>query len=428
MTSTIQHISDKYNELPNGNLKAFRQNAFESFNKLGIPTVKHEEWKYTRINTVFNHDLRIGALSQLSPKDLDAIRLPGKEQAIELYFINGIFQENISGKHESLTIMPLEDASNGEYAAIVKNNLGHSASYHPDGINALNTAMIHGGLFILSKKGKRIESPVYIYHINDNRAESTLALPRSLIYASAGSEIQIAEHHISLGDKETLTNQVTEIVAEQDATVNFYKIENEGPNSNLVSTIHFRQIGKALTNATTISLSGNIIRNNLNMVMEAEHGESHMYGLYLLDGKTHVDNHTIVDNVKPNCFSNELYKGVMDGESTGVFNGKIFVRVDAQKTNAYQSNKNVLLTENASVNTKPQLEIFADDVKCSHGCTIGKLDEEAMFYLRARGIGEKNAKSLLLHAFAIDILENIKVEPLRIFIDKLISERLEFNF
>jgi Fe-S cluster assembly protein SufD len=164
------------------------------------------------------------------------------------------------------------------------------------------------------------------------------------------------------------------------------------------------------------------------MVMEAEYGESHMYGLYLLDGKTHVDNHTIVDNVMPNCFSNELYKGIMDGESTGVFNGKIFVRKDAQKTNAYQSNKNVLLTDTASVNTKPQLEIFADDVKCSHGCTIGKLDEEALFYLRARGIGERSAKSLLLHAFAVDILDNIKSEPLREYVDKLISERLEFNF
>jgi Fe-S cluster assembly protein SufD len=164
------------------------------------------------------------------------------------------------------------------------------------------------------------------------------------------------------------------------------------------------------------------------MVMEAEYGESHMFGLYLLDGKTQVDNHTIVDNVMPNCFSNELYKGIMDGDSTGIFNGKIFVRKDAQKTNAYQSNKNILLSDNASANTKPQLEILADDVKCSHGCTIGKLDEEAMFYLRARGIGERNAQALLLHAFAVDILDNIKTAPLRTYIDQLISERLDFNF
>jgi Fe-S cluster assembly protein SufD len=170
-----------------------------------------------------------------------------------------------------------------------------------------------------------------------------------------------------------------------------------------------------------------MVRNNLNMVMEAEHGESHMYGLYLLDGSTHADNHTIVDNVVPNCYSNELYKGIMDGESTGVFNGKIFVRKDAQKTNAYQSNKNVLIGEKAAAYTKPQLEIFADDVKCSHGCTVGRLDEEALFYLRARGLGEKSARSLLLHAFAVDILDNIKLEALRTHVDRRISERLEFE-
>jgi Fe-S cluster assembly protein SufD len=164
------------------------------------------------------------------------------------------------------------------------------------------------------------------------------------------------------------------------------------------------------------------------MIMESEYGESHMYGLYLLDGKTLTDNHTIVDNVMPHCYSNELYKGIMDGESSGVFNGKIFVRRDAQKTNAYQSNKNILLSDKASANTKPQLEIFADDVKCSHGCTIGRLDDEALFYLRSRGISEKNAKSLLLHAFAVDILDNIKLGSLREHADSLISERLEFKF
>jgi Fe-S cluster assembly protein SufD len=174
-------------------------------------------------------------------------------------------------------------------------------------------------------------------------------------------------------------------------------------------------------------LNGGIIRNNLNLVLDAEYCEGHLYGLYLQKGQTHVDNHTVVDNVKPNCYSNELYKGIIDGKATGVFNGKIFVRQDAQKTNAYQSNKNVLLSEGASVNTKPQLEIFADDVKCSHGCTIGRLDEESLFYLRSRGISESTARSLLLHGFAVDILDQIKIAPIREYVDKLISERLEFD-
>ncbi|MEY4628793.1 MAG: hypothetical protein RLZZ595_1119, partial [Bacteroidota bacterium] len=203
---------------------------------------------------------------------------------------------------------------------------------------------------------------------------------------------------------------------------------NEGKDANHAGTTHIRQLEKCVTHAVTLTLSGKLVRNNLNMVMEAANSESHMYGLYLLNGETLADNHTIVDNQQPNCLSNELYKGIMDEKSTGVFNGKIFVRQDAQKTNAYQSNKNILISENASANTKPQLEIFADDVKCSHGCTIGKLDQDAMFYLKTRGISEQTARAMLLHAFAIDILDQIKNEEIRNYADKLISERLSYDF
>lgn len=427
MTDAIQYFTEKFT--PGAEqLKGIRNKAIENFKSMGIPSSKHEEWKYTRVGNIFHKDLQFGSSEQLKPSDISSYHLPGSDKAIELFFVNGFFNTELSTLSNDIVVLPLEAAASSEYASLVAEHLGHSSKYHPDGINALNTAFVNGGMFIMVKKGKRVERPVYIYYINDNRSASTFALPRTLVYVSAGSELQIAEHYVSMGQQESFTNQVTELIVEQDAIVNYYKIQDEGANASQVSTTHFRQIGRSLTNATTISLSGALIRNNLNMVMEAEHGESHMYGLYLLDGKTHVDNHTIVDNVMPHCFSNELYKGVMDGESSSVFNGKIFVRVDAQKTNAYQSNKNVLLTDTASVNTKPQLEIFADDVKCSHGCTVGKLDEEAMFYLRTRGISEKNAKSLLLHAFAVDILDNIKTEPLRDYVDKLISARLDFNF
>ncbi len=427
MTDAIQYFTDKFTP-GTENLEGLRNKAIQDFKSLGIPTSKNEEWKYTRVGSVFQKDLNFGTNERLKPADIASCHLPGRDKAIELFFVNGFFNAELSSLATDIVVLPLETAAASEYAEMVKEHLGHSAKYHPDGINALNTAFVNGGMFIMVKKGKQVEKPVYIYYINDTRTASTFALPRTLIYVAQGASVQIAEHYVSLGQLDSFTNQVTEIIVEKDAIVNYYKIQNEGPNASQVSTTHFRQIGKSLTNATTISLSGALVRNNLNMVMEAEHGESHMYGLYLLDGKTHVDNHTIVDNVKPHCFSNELYKGIMDGESSGVFNGKIFVRVDAQKTNAYQSNKNVLLTDTASVNTKPQLEIFADDVKCSHGCTVGKLDEEALFYLRSRGISEKDARSMLLHAFAVDILDNIKTEPLRDYVDKLISSRLEFNF
>ncbi len=427
MTDAIQYFAEKFTP-PTDSLKGIRSKAIEDFKKLGIPTSKHEEWKYTRVSGVFQKELHFDAPSEITPADLSPYHLPGSDKAIELFFVNGFFNTSLSSLSTDIVVLPLETAASSEYAALVKEHLGHSSSYHPDGINALNTAFVNGGMFILVKKGLIIDKPIYIYYINDNRSASTFALPRTLIYVAEAANVQIAEHYVSMGAQETFTNQVTEVIVEKNATVNYYKIQNEGPAASQVSTTHFRQIGKSLTNATTISLSGALVRNNLNMVMEAEYGESHMFGLYLLNGKTHVDNHTIVDNVKPNCFSNELYKGIMDDESVGVFNGKIFVRVDAQKTNAYQSNKNVLLSDLASVNTKPQLEIFADDVKCSHGCTIGKLDEEAMFYLRSRGISEKNAMSLLLHAFAVDILDNIKTDPLRNYVNKLISAKLDFNF
>lgn len=421
MNATINKIKEN---LPSSvAFPELQNNALQAWEQYGIPTVKHEEWKYTRVGAVLNENMQIQAASSFSAAEFTH-RLPG--EAIEIFVVNGKFHS--AAASDDVYIGSLGEEAKGQYAELISKHLGHSAQYHPDGIHAMNTVFADHGLFIYVAKGKLVEKPIYIYYVNDNRTTSILSLPRTLVYVAAAAQVQITEQVVSLGTQDALTNQITEVVAEQDAVVNYYKIQNEGAYASQVCTTQFTQIGKALTNATTISLSGNIVRNNLNMVMEAEYGESHMYGLYLLDGKTHVDNHTIVDNVMPNCFSNELYKGIMDGESTGVFNGKIFVRKDAQKTNAYQSNKNVLLTDTASANTKPQLEIFADDVKCSHGCTIGKLDEEALFYLRARGIGEKNAKSLLLHAFAVDILENIKAEPLRTYVDGLISERLEFDF
>jgi len=424
MTDVIQNINKAYQSI--APLDAIKSQALADFNKYGIPTVKHEEWKYTRVSGLFQAPFEIQAKNEIAPQLLQQHLLPCSKEGYLINFENGKFSS--ASSIEGVNILSLTKAKESDFAGLVEKHLGRSGKYHPDGINAMNTAFAESGAFLFVKKGIKVDKPIYINYVSDNRSVPTLSLPRLLVYVSQGAEMEMVEHFISLGTQDCFTNQITELVVEQDAIVNYYKIQNEGPFASQVSTTHFTQIGKSLTNATTISLSGNVLRNNLNMVMEAEHGESHMYGLYLLDGKTHCDNHTIVDNVMPHCFSNELYKGIMDGESTGVFNGKIFVRKDAQKTNAYQSNKNVLLTDLASANTKPQLEIYADDVKCSHGCTIGKLDEEALFYLRARGISEKNAKSLLLHAFAVDILENIKAEPLRAYVDQLISERLDFNF
>lgn len=440
----IDHFSELYaKRTPVTGLSAFNESAISDFRRLGIPAVKHEEWKYTRVSSLFRKDLVfLPEATEVSAADIDSIRMPGHEEASELVFVNGVYRPGLSimrHQAEEIVVLPLHEAAGstandavgrqggGRFGEFVSGNLGHSGRYHPDGVHALNSAFSGDGAFIVAKKGKIIQRPVYIYHVSDSRKGFIFSQPRLLVHVEAGAHLRMVETYRTLGGGESFTNEVFEVVAESDSVVDYYKIQDEGSGANHVGTTHIRQTGKCLTNAVTVTLSGAIVRNNLNMVMEAEHGESHMYGLYLLDGKTHVDNHTIVDNVVPNCYSNELYKGIMDGESTGVFNGKIFVRKDAQKTNAYQSNKNVLIGEKAAAYTKPQLEIFADDVKCSHGCTVGRLDDEALFYLRARGLGEKSARALLLHAFAVDILDNIKLEALRTHVDSLISERLEFE-
>ena len=433
--NTIENIKVRFHQLQSNDgsspLAQMEKNAFDAFAKMGIPTVRHEEWKYTRISGLFNKDFEFASDSLASPfslDDLDGVRLPGHDLVNELVFVNGFYSATLSTiRSGELVVLPLDEASQSEYGEIVSRHLGSSSMYVKDGIHALNTAFLQGGIFIEIKAGKVTEHPVYIYHITDARSANILSQPRSLVHISERAQVQLVETYVTIGSAESFTNQVMEIIVEKDAMVEYYKVQNDAPHTNQVSTTHFRQVEKSYIHAVTISLNGGLVRNNLNIAMEANHCEAHLYGLYFLQGQSHIDNHTVVDNVKPNCMSNEFYKGIVNDSATAVFNGKIFVQPQAQKTNAYQSNKNILLSDTATVNTKPQLEIFADDVKCSHGCTVGRLDEEGLFYLRSRGISEKIARSLLIHAFAVDILEHIKPVALRNYVDQLISERLQFD-
>ena len=429
LTETIQ---TKYNELNaiagNGLLGSVRAKAFENFSKMGIPTSRNEEWKYTRLTGITNKNFALHTTATLPDETaLNNIRLQ-QDFAAELFFLNGVFAQEISKVNsDALVVLPLNEAAESEYKPYLQQHLNQSSKYMKDGMNALNAAFVANGLFVLVKKNKLVDKPVFIYHLTDTTKDNVFVQPRSLFVVEENAQVQLVELYKNNGLHESFTNEVIEIAVQQNARLEYYKIQDENENCHHVGTTHLQQVGKCFTHCVTVTLGGGTIRNNINMILEAENNEGHLYGLYMVDGKTHVDNHSIVDNVKPNCFSNEFYKGIMGGNSTGVFNGKIFVRQDAQKTNAYQSNKNVLVSDNASVNTKPQLEIFADDVKCSHGCTIGSLDEEALFYLRARGIGENKAKALLLHAFAVDILEQVKPEALRTYLEKKIDERLDIE-
>ena len=430
----INYFGEKFNRLQSSNpesiISQIRKEGFRTFNKAGLPGFKNEEWKYTRISDLFKKEYQLPEdeiHAEITASDVDAVRLPGFENANELVFANGKFMPALSTLRSSgsqLVVLPLEEAAKGIYKELVEEHLNKSSLFIRDGIHALNTSFIYGGVFIYVNKNEVLNHPVYLYHIADARDNHTLVQPRSSVFVDKSAKLQIVENYTTLGAMDSFTNEVIEIIVDTNAIVEYYKIQSDLNTASQVGTTHIRQIGKSYVHTFTVSLNGGMIRNNTDIIMEAAGNEAHMYGLYLLKGRTHVDNHTLVDNTKPNCFSNEFYKGIVDERATGVFSGKIFVRPDAQKTNAYQSNKNILLSDNATVNTKPQLEIFADDVKCSHGCTVGQLDEEALYYLRTRGIGKEHAQSMLLQAFAADIVEQIKHEPLRKYVEEKIVERL----
>ncbi|HEY9342453.1 MAG TPA: Fe-S cluster assembly protein SufD [Hanamia sp.] len=433
-TINIGYLEEKFNELQTADsgsaLHSIRKEGFNRFNKTGLPTFKNEEWKYTFISNLFKKEYHLSKEKEditLSESEINSTRLPGYEKANELFFVNGKYMPSLStirSSEKQLTILPLEEAARGEYKDLVNKHLNKSSLFIKDGIHALNTSFIYGGIFILINKNQVLENPLYFYHVSDTKENHTLAQPRSLIYVEESAKVQLIETYKTFGPMDSFSNEVMEVIVNNNAVVEYYKLQDDSVNASHVGTTHIRQIGKSYVHTVTVSLNGGVIRNNIDIIMEAAGNEAHMYGLYLIKGRTHVDNHTLVDNTQPNCFSNEFYKGIIDEYATGVFSGKIFVRPDAQKTNAYQSNKNILLSDTATVNTKPQLEIFADDVKCSHGCTVGKLDEEALFYLRTRGISKENAQSMLLQAFASDVVAQIKPEPLRKYAEELIIGRL----
>lgn len=418
-------LAFKHNE-PGVGFSKIRSEAIDLFEQVGIPTSRNEEWKYTRLGGLFQSPFTFPEMS-MEVIEYSANYLPGHDTANVIVFVDGVYS-SVQSKvtSQGLQIMSLEEGYK-KYPSFVEAHLGDSQRYIRDGIIALNTALIHGGVFIFAEKGKLIDKPLYIYHLVGCQRNNMLSQPRSLVHIAPGAQLQIVETYVSIGQKESLTNEVMEVIVEEGALFDYVKIQHDAIQSNHLGTTYIRQIGKSVVHTVNLTFQGKLVRNNIQIIMEAMHSEAYLYGLYVQDDKMHVDNHTVVDNRVPNCYSNELYKGVLTGHSTGVFNGKIFVREDAQKINAFQSNKNILLSETATINTKPQLEIYADDVKCSHGCTVGRLDEEGLFYLQSRGVSEGVAKALMLHSFMMDVLEQIKDVKLREYIDQLIVNKLHLS-
>ena len=400
--------------------------AIRKFEELGFPTTKHEEWKYTNVSPILKNRFALSTgKSRLKREDILPFLLTGKD-SILLVFESGFLNKELSSIENLPQGVIIDSLASSRNHDVVKQHLGKYAPMKQESFVALNTAFIFDGAFIYLPVNAVVERPIHLLYVNDSREEATVVYPRNLVVAEKNSSLKIACTYHTIGNiNSAFTNSVSEIVTGANANVEFVKVQTENDNTYHISHTEVMQERDSVFNISTITLGGNIVRNNLHIVLNDVNCTSHLYGLYITDGNELVDNHTLVDHAKPNCESNELYKGVLGGKSSGVFNGKVFVRPDAQKTNAYQSNKNILLSDEATMNTKPQLEIFADDVKCSHGATTGQLDSEALFYLRSRGIGEKEAKAFLNIAFAADVIKNISLEPLRDRLMPLIERKLK---
>jgi Fe-S cluster assembly protein SufD len=408
--------------VPADALTELRNQGFEDFVATGLPDIKDEAWKYTNIQKALDHPLRVGAAASIDgidERDLAAFRIEGLGSDRIVLFDGKIVPKltRVEAAHVSVSTLSEQWQDDG-----VRRYVGHFVNSQDNGFAALNTAFLRDGLVIRARSTSGESEPIHIVHLSSGT--DRFVQPRILVIVDPGAELTLVESQHVMGSGRVFVNSVAEAVVGSAAKLDYCRIQDGGSKCSTVSNAYFYQEEDSHATCTTITLSGDMIRNNVVMHPDAERCESHLFGLFVGREDLHIDNHTLVDHAKPNCFSNELYKGVLDGRSTGVFNGRVLVRRDAQQTNAYQSNKSIVLSDDATMNAKPELEIYADDVKCSHGATTGRLDDEAMFYLRSRGLSEKQARTMLLLAFVRDVLENIRSTALREHIDGILQVRL----
>lgn len=388
-------------------------------NGFEFPTTRDEQWKYTRVASIISADY--------SKNDHESFK-PSKGQFsttsyCTLVLVNGTFRSELSDSlPEGVKMQAFNDAKGAVRDKILK-HLGTLTPLKNEAFNTLNAAYFNDGIFLEVVPNTHIEVPIRLIHYAFGEAQLTNT--RNLICVGEKSSVSIVHQFEGEANAGSFTNVVTEVFAEKSANINYTLIENEGTHSSLINTVAALQKANSRFTMFTITKSGLLVRNNLRVEITEPGCETNMYGIYFTSGNQHIDNHTYADHQAPNCNSNELYKGVMADKSTGVFNGKIMVHQIAQKTNAYQSNQNVLLGDKASIFSKPELEIYADDVKCSHGCTVGQLDEEALFYLRSRGLSRDAAHRLLVQAFASDIIEKIEIEEVKTSIERFIEDKFK---
>jgi len=405
-----------------------RTEAIKRFEAQGFPAKKEEAWKYTSLGKVLKQDFSVFPKTEFAVeyKDVQPYFIHDID-SYKIVFVDGKYASHLSETtHDGIDICLMSAAlSKPKYSLVIENYFNKIAE--KNGLTSLNTAFTNEGAYIHITKNKLVEKPIQIIHFSTGSEAALLLQPRNLIVVDENAHVQIIERHQSLTDNPSLTNSVTEIFAAKRGIVDYYKVQNDKENASLIDSTYINQERESHVSVHTFSFGGKLTRNNLNFYQNGEYIDSTLNGITIIGNKQHVDHNTLVHHIEPNCESHQDYKGIFGDRSIGVFNGKVLVNKEAQKTNAFQANNNLLISDKASVNTKPQLEIFADDVKCSHGCTIGQLDENALFYLRARGIPEKEAKALLMYAFANNVLESVKIPQLKNRINKLIAEKLGVN-
>ncbi|MBI2264168.1 MAG: Fe-S cluster assembly protein SufD [Armatimonadetes bacterium] len=408
--------------------RSLRKAAISHFAEKGFPTTREEEWRFTSVSSIATASFKPVPANR---KDLFASGkiepfLFGLKECARLVFVNGLYCEMLSQMPPRLpSRVRVENLARvlEESPDLVEGHLARYAPYGNNGFSALNTAFIRDGAYVFLPRGAEIEGFVHLLFVGDRN--EALANVRNLIVAERGSRVAIVESFVSLEDSAHFTNTVTEIQVAGDASVDHYKIQNESSRAFHIGTTEVNVGKDSRFSSFSLSAGSRLARNNLNVCLDAPGGECALYGLYLLSGSQHIDNHTMITHAKPYCNSREFYKGIVDEKSRAVFNGRVVVVKDAQKTDARQTNKNLLLSDAAHVNAKPQLEIFADDVKCTHGATVGQLDEEALFYFKSRGIGEGAARALITYGFAKEVVARVPVEPIRLHLDRLVLRKLK---
>jgi Fe-S cluster assembly protein SufD len=408
-------------------LRPIRHAAIARFSELGFPTIQDEDWRFTNVGPIVRTSFHLAQNGrvELAPQEVERFMLPGLV-CNRLVFLNGEYSPELSSLNSLPHRMKLSSLAKTlkDDQDLLDQHLARYADYGRDAFLALNTAFIKDGAFVYIPRGTVVvEEPIYLVYISTAATDPTIIHPRNLIVVEDNSQATIIEDYVSLADDVYLSNAVTEVVIGQNSVLSHYMIERESKKAFNISTLRVQQDRSSNLTSHSVLLGGALVRNNIHPVMAGEGCECMINGLFMPTGRQHMDNYMRVEHASPHCDSRQLYKGILDGKSRGVFHGRIIVHKNAQKTDAKQTNKNLLLSDEAQIDTKPQLEIYADDVKCTHGATIGQIDQNAIFYLRSRGIAEDSARVFLLLAFASESLQRMKVEPIRGYLEAFVMQR-----